>query len=263
MSKTRDSALLASGFLIGWLASGAPSVVEAATRFFEFGGASLSRRLEQAGPPAISPGVGIAERVPDDGTRHFSLTVATENRAARADTAALYALMDGHGPIGEVWGANLLAFAHSDMTSGGVQGLEIDVGNLGASDGVGVTALNLFAMGAKPSDVALGILNAPDDGSGGGGFSTGIAFHSNSGGPAVHDTLLRVDDGFGEVGEGLDLRAARFRGAAIATPGFEVGPLGGVRSSTLATGRTAFLCATADGQIFASAAPCAAAAPAG
>jgi len=53
--------------------------------------------------------------------------------------------MDGHGAIGGVWGANVLAFAHSDMTSGAVQGIEVDVGNLGTPSPVPVTGINVFS----------------------------------------------------------------------------------------------------------------------
>ena len=107
--------------------------VDYATRFppeYEAGHTAGLRLLRAAasvrrehGSDAVGPlyealGTHIfdTEIVPDDGTRHFALTVASENRSSKEDTAALYALMDGHGPIGGVWGANILAFAHSDMT---------------------------------------------------------------------------------------------------------------------------------------------------
>lgn len=242
-------------FLAGWACGGGgTSAVSAAMLLVELGGASLADMLRQAGPPAIAPGFGVAEIVPDDGVRHFALTVASENRTSREDAASLYALMDGHGPIGGVWGANVLAFAHSDMTSGSVQGIEVDVGNLG-TDGVPVAGINVFAMGPRPSDVALGILNATDP-SGPGGFREGIAFRSNAPGVAVTEALLRVHEGFGEVATGIDLRAARFAGPALATPGFEVGPQGEVASRTLASGTIAFACVDATGRLFASPEPC-------
>jgi hypothetical protein len=181
--------------------------------------------------------------------------VASENRASRADAAALYALMDGHGAIGGVWGANVLAFAHGDMTSGAVQGLEVDVGNLGAAPGVPVTGINVFAIGPVPADVALGILSGPDP-SGPGGFREGIVFRSSSQGPAVTDALVRVHPGFGTVAAGIDLREASFSGPALATPGFSIGPDGEIASSALASGATAFACVDAEGRLFASAAPC-------
>ena len=247
------SALL---FLAGWACGGGGAgTVSAAMQLIELGGASLADMLAQAGPPAIAPGFGVAERVADDGARHFSLTVATENRASREDAAALYALMDGHGAIGGVWGANVLAFAHSDMTSGSVQGIEVDVGNLGTDAAVPVAGINVFAIGPRESDVALGILNAADP-SGPGGFREGIAFRSNAPGVAVTDALIRVHDGFGTVASGIDLRAADFTGAALATPGFEVGADGAITSRTLATGAAAFACVDASGRLFASATPC-------
>ena len=243
-------------FLAGWACGGGgTSTVAAAMQLIELGGASLAEMLGQAGPPPITPGFGVAERVADDGTRHFALTVASENRASREDAAALYALMDGHGAIGGVWGANVLAFAHSDMTSGSVQGIEVDVGNLGTDADVPVAGINVFAIGPRASDVALGILNAADP-SGPGGFREGIAFRSNAPGVAVTEALLRVHDGFGTVATGIDLRAASFTGAALATPGFEVGPDGAIASRALATGGTAFACVDAAGRLFASAAPC-------
>lgn len=248
-------------FLAGYACGGGGSVVSAAMNLIELGGASLADRLRQAGDPPITPGFGVAERVPDDGTRHFSVTIATENREASADSAALYALMDGHGAIGEIWGANVLAFAHSDMTSGAVQGLEVDVGNLGTSAPVPVSGINIFAMGAVQSDVGLGILNAADP-VGPGGFREGIAFHSNGPGVAVTEALLRVHSGFGAVATGIDLRGATFSGPAFASPGFRVGPDGQPASDRLATGRTAFVCADPDGGLFASALPCVQSSPA-
>ncbi|MBM4245768.1 MAG: hypothetical protein FJ148_18510 [Deltaproteobacteria bacterium] len=243
-------------FLAGWACGGGgTSAVSAAMQLVEIGGASLADMLRQAGPPAIAPGFGVAEIVPDDGARHFAVTVASENRASREDTAALYALMDGHGAIGGVWGANVLAFAHSDMTSGAVQGIEVDVGNLGTDAGVPVTGVNVFAMGPRPSDVALGILNAADP-AGPGGFREGIAFRSNAPGVAVTEALIRVHPGFGTVATGIDLRGASFAGPALATPGFEVRPDGAVASRALATGAPAFACVDAAGRLFASATPC-------
>jgi len=111
-------ALFAAGYACGSGGGGAMS--SAAQTLFELNGGSLSDQLREAGPPPISAGFGIAERTPEDGTRHCTLTVANENRASREDTVALYAQTDGHGAIGGVWGANLLAYAHSDMTSGAV-----------------------------------------------------------------------------------------------------------------------------------------------
>ena len=184
--------LVAAGYACG--SGGAGDMVEAiadAVTLYELNGASLAEQLSQAGPPAITAGFGIAERVPEDGTRHFTLTVATENRIAKSDSAALYALMDAHEDAGHAWGANVLAFAHSDMRGGSVQGLEIDVGNLGTAGDVPVAGLNVFAVGPKPSDVAIGILN----GGGPGGFRTGIAFRSNAPGVAVTDALMRVSPG--------------------------------------------------------------------
>ncbi|HZR80769.1 MAG TPA: hypothetical protein VFD92_06710 [Candidatus Binatia bacterium] len=255
--RARRAAVAAGMFSAGYACGGGGGeAVVAAMNRIELGGASLAELLSQAGPPEISPGLGVAERVADDGTRHFTVAVATENRSSRSDAAALYALMDGHGAIGGVWGANVLAFAHGDMTSGAVQGLEIDVGNLGAGEGVPVTALNLFAMGDPPSDVALGILNAPDAGAGPGGFREGIAFRSNAPGVAVREALVRVHPGFGTVATGIDLREATFTGPAIATPGFEVDAAGALRSQPLATGAVAFACVDAAGRVFASPAPC-------
>jgi len=254
--RIRDVAATLGIFLAGWACGGGgESAVAEITRLIEIGGASLSRQLEQAGPPPIEPGVGIAERVAtEDGRRHFTLTVANETVAGGEDSVALYALTDGHGPIGEVWGANVLAFAHSDMTSGAVQGLEIDVGNLGTPADVPVTGLNVFAIGPRPSDVAIGILNGLAAGDG--GFHTGIAFRSNAPGRAVTDALVRVEPGFGRVVRGIDLREAEFADDALATPGFAVDSDGGVRSRTLATGRTSFACVDAEGRLFASATPC-------
>jgi hypothetical protein len=220
----------------------------------ELNGGSLREQLAEAGPPAITAGFGVAERVPEDGTRHFTVTIATENGDAKSDSVALYALMDGHRDAGEVWGANVLAFAHGDMRGGAVQGLEIDVGNLGTAGDVPVTGLNVFAIGRKPSDVAIGILNGLADGNG--GFREGIAFRSNAPGVAVTDALVRVHEGFGTVAAGIDLRGASFTGSAIATPGFAVDAAGGVTSDALATGRTAYACVDADGRLFASATPC-------
>jgi hypothetical protein len=247
-------------FATGWACGGGgATAVSAAMQLIELGGASLAEMLSQAGPPPITFGFGIAERVPADGTRHFALTVASENRDSREDAAALYALMDGHGDAGVVWGANILAFAHGDMKGGGVQGLEIDVGNLGTPSPVPVTGINVFAIGPVPSDVALGILNAPDP-SGPGGFREGIAFRSGESGVAVTEALLRVHPGFGTVASGIDLREATFTGDAIASPGFSVDADGGIASRPLATGRVSFACVDADGRLFASTTPCDAAA---
>jgi hypothetical protein len=248
----RGTLLALAGYACG---SGGEAAVAEMRTLLEFGGARLAALLAQAGPPPITSPVGIAESVPDDGTRHFTLTVATENRSAREDVAALYAEVDGFGDIGEIWGANVLAFAHSDMRSGGVQGLEIDVGKLGPDVPVPVTGLNVFAIGPQPSDVAIGILNGTAAGPG--GFREGIAFRSNPGGTAVSEALIRVQPGFGRVKSGIDLAAAEFDGAAIATPGFRVGASGEVSSDDLATGRTSFACITPDGRLFASDAPCA------
>lgn len=241
---------------VGWAcgSGGAGDALMAAATLVELNGGSLAEQLREAGLPPITAGFGIAERVPDDGTRHFTLTVATENRAAASDSAALYALMDAHDAAGEAWGANILAFAHSDMRGGAVQGLEIDVGNLGTAGDVPVTGLNVFAIGAKPSDVAIGVLNGTA--SGPGGFREGIAFRSNAPGVAVSEALVRVHPGFGEVRTGIDLREARFAGPALATPGFTVDATGGVTSTPLATGRVAYACVDAEGRLFASASPC-------
>jgi hypothetical protein len=153
--------------------------------------------------------------------------------------AALYAEADGHGDIGWIWGANLLAFAHSDMRSGGVQGLEIDVGKLGADVPVPVAGMNVFAIGPVPSDVAIGILNGTAAGPG--GFREGIAFRSNPGGTAVSEALIRVQPGFGRVGTGIDLENAEFVGAAIATPGFRVGARGDLTSAIWRRGDASFV----------------------
>jgi hypothetical protein len=64
------------------------------------------------------------------------------------------------------------------MLSGEVQGLEIDVGNLGTSGSVPVAGMNVFAIGQKPTDVAIGILNGLAEGPG--GFRERIAFRSNA-----------------------------------------------------------------------------------
>jgi hypothetical protein len=243
-------------FVTGWACGGGgASAVSAAMQLVELGGASLAEMLGQAGPPPITVGFGVAERVPADGTRHFALAVASENHDSREDAAALYALMDGHGDAGGVWGANVLAYAHSDMTGGAVQGLEVDVGNLGTRSPVPVTGINVFAIGPVPSDVALGILNAPDP-SGPGGFREGIAFRSGESGVAVTEALLRVHPGFGTVESGIDLRAATFTGPALASPGFRVDGDGAITSQPLATGQIAFACVDADGRLFASATPC-------
>jgi hypothetical protein len=244
-------------FLVGYACGGSgASPVAAAMQLLELGGASLARQLAEAGSPPITPGFGVAELVPDDGTRHFAVALASENRSSREDSAALYALMDGHGEIGGVWGANVLAFAHGDMTSGAVQGLEVDVGNLGTAAPVPVSGINVFSIGQVPADVALGILSAGDP-TGPGGFREGIAFHSGSAGVAVTEALVRVHPGFGTVATGIDLRAATFSGPAVATPGFSVGPSGEISSQPLATGRTAYACVDAQGRLFASAVPCA------
>jgi hypothetical protein len=244
--------LLLAGYACG---SGGGAALAQVQTLFEFGSARLAALLAQAGDPPITSPFGIAESVPEDGSRHFTLTVATENRAAKSDVAALYAEVDGYGEIGEIWGANVLAFAHSDMRSGGVQGLEIDVGKLGREVPVPVTGLNVFAIGPAPADVAIGILNGTAAGPG--GFREGIAFRSNPGGTAVSDALVRVAPGFGRVRTGIDLEAAEFEDAAIATPGFRVGAQGELASEALATGAPAFVCVDAEGRLFASRAPCA------
>jgi hypothetical protein len=252
--------LVATGYACG--SGGAGKVVDAiidvVTRY-ELNGGSLAEQLAQAGPPPITPGIGIAERVPEDGTRHFTLTVATENRAAASDSVAVYALMDAHEDAGEAWGANVLAFAHSDMRGGAVQGLEIDVGNLGTAGDVPVTGLNVFAIGSKPSDVAVGILNGTAAGPG--GFREGIAFRSNAPGVAVTDALMRVHPGFGIVANGIDLRNATFTGAALATPGFSVDREGGIQSTALLpddapTRFGRYVCVDDEGRLFASRLPC-------
>jgi len=243
-------ALFAAGYACG--GGGAGTMSSAAQTLFEMNGGSLSQQLSEAGPPPISAGFGIAERTPEDETRHFTLTVANENRVSREDTVALYAQSDGHGAIGGLWGANVLAYAHSDMTSGTVQGLEVDVGNLGAN--VPVTGINVFAIGPQPSDVALGILSG--DAAGAGGFKEGIAFRSAASGVAVTEALVRVQPGFGTVASGIDLREARFTGDAFASPGFAVDGEGAITSAALATGGTAFACLDAAGRLFASRTPC-------
>jgi hypothetical protein len=251
------AALTALGiFAVGLLSgSAAPTVVSAAATLFEYNRASLAGQLAKAGAPPITAPFGIAEQVPDDGTRHFTLTVGNENRESPEDTVALYALADGHGPIVGVWGANVLAFAHADMTSGAVHGLEVDVGNLGTSTTVPVAGINVFAIGTKRSDVAIGILNELAAGPPG-GFREGIAFHSNAPGTAVSEVLMRVHPGFGEVTNGIDLREARFAELALATPGFSVDGGGWITSTPLALGRTGYACVDADGRLFASVAPC-------
>ena len=244
--------LVGAGYACG--SGGAGNALMAAMTLIELNGGALAEQLQEAGPPPITPGFGVAERVPEDGTRHCTVTIATENRVAKNDSVALYALMDAREDSGPAWGANILAFAHSDMRAGTVQGLEIDVGNLGTAGDVPVAGLNVFAIGRKPSDVAIGILNGLADGAG--GFREGIAFHSNAPGVAVTDALMRVHPGFGEVAVGLDLREARFTGPALATPGFAVDATGGITSAPLATGRAAYVCVDSEGRIFASAAPC-------
>jgi hypothetical protein len=243
-------ALVLGGYACG---GGSGAIAQIGT-LFEFGGARLSALLAQAGDPPITSPFGIAESVPEDGSRHFTLTVATENRRSQEDVAALYAEVDGYGSIGEIWGANVLAFAHSDMRTGAVQGLEIDVGKLGPEVPVPVTGLNVFAIGPTPSDVAIGILNGTAAGPG--GFREGIAFRSNPGGVAVSEALVRVQPGFGRVGTGIDLREAEFEDAALLTPGFRVGARGEIESEDLATGSVAFACVDAQGRLFASAVAC-------
>ena len=241
--------LFAAGYACGGGGGGSSL---AAQTLFELNGGSLARQLEQIGPPPVTAGFGIAERVPEDGTRHFTLTVATENLEARSDAVALYAQADGRGAIGGIWGANIVAIAHSDMTSGVAQGLEVDVAKL--TPNVPVAGINVFAVGPEPSDVALGILNGTS--SGPGGFREGIAFRSTAPGTAVSEALMRVQPGFGTVATGIDLREASFTGPAIATPGFAVDPQGAIQSAPLATGGNAFACIDADGRLFASRAPC-------
>jgi hypothetical protein len=245
-------ALFAIGYACG--SGGGGEAIDAATTLLELHGGSLARQLTKAGPPPITAGFGIAERVPEDGTRHFTLTVATENFEAQSDAVALYALMDGHANSGKVWGANVLAFAHADMTGGEVQGLEIDVGNLGHDSDVPVTGLNVFAIGQTPSSVAVGILNGLAEGPG--GFREGIAFRSNAPGVAVTDALMRVHPGFGTVATGIDLTGATFSDIALATPGFRVDPEGAITSAPLATGGTAYACLDASGRLFASQTRC-------
>jgi hypothetical protein len=252
MSKYPAVLLGVAMFALGYACGGGGGASLATQTLFELNGGSLARQLEEAGPPPITAGFGIAERAPEDGTRHFTLTVATENRESREDTAALYAQMDGHGAIGGIWGGNLLAYAHSDMESGIVQGLEVDVGNLGAN--VPVTGVNVIAIGPRPSDVALGILNG--DAAGAGGFREGIAFRSSGSGVAVTEALMRVQPGFGTVATGIDLREARFTGPAIATPGFTVDAQGTITSTPLASGGPAFACLDGEGRLFASRTPC-------
>jgi hypothetical protein len=253
-SRLRRSVRAIGLVLLGYACGSDARALAQMQTLLEFGGARLSALLAQAGDPPITAPVGIAEKVPDDGTRHYTLTVATENRTTKTDTVALYAEADGYGDIGWIWGANLLAFAHSDMRSGGVQGLEVDVGKLGSDVPVPVTGMNVFAIGPTPSDVAIGILNGTAAGPG--GFREGIAFRSNPGGTAVTEALIRVQPGFGRVRTGIDLENAEFEGAAIATPGFRVGALGEVSSAELATGRTAYVCVDGEGRMFASASPC-------
>jgi len=245
-------ALLAIGYACG--SGGGGDALDAATTLLELHGGSLARQLAKAGPPPITAGFGIAERVPEDGTRHFTLTVATENHEAASDAVALYALMDGHAASGKVWGANILAFAHPDMAGGAVQGLEIDVGNLGTATDLPVTGLNIFAIGRRPASVAIGILNELAEGPG--GFREGIAFRSTPPGVAVTEALMRVHPGFGTVATGIDLTAATFTGAALATPGFRVDASGGITSAPLATGAVAYACLDAAGTLFASPTPC-------
>ncbi len=251
MRRTATSGALV---LVGYACGGDSGAIAQIGTLFEFGGARLSALLAQAGDPPITAPFGIAESVPEDGSRHFTLTVATENSRSREDVAALYAEVDGYGSIGEIWGANVLAFAHSDMRTGAVQGLEIDVGKLGPDVPVPVTGLNVFAIGPQPSDVAIGILNGTAAGPG--GFREGIAFRSNPGGVAVSEALVRVQPGFGRVETGIDLREAEFEDAALRTPGFRVGARGEIESEDLATGSVGFACVDASGKLFASPTPC-------
>ena len=91
-------ALFAAGYACG--AGSGGDATNAATTRFELNGGSLAQQLEEAGPPPIASGIGIAERVPDDGTRHFTLTVATENReTALATGATAYACLDAGGKL--------------------------------------------------------------------------------------------------------------------------------------------------------------------
>lgn len=53
---------------------------------------------------------------------------------------------------------------------------------------------------------------------------------------------MRVHDDFGRVQTGIDLTRAQFDGAAIASPGFAVGPGGEIRSDALATGAATYAC---------------------
>jgi hypothetical protein len=144
------------------------------------------------------------------------------------------------------------------MRGGAVQGLEIDVCHLGTAADVPVTGLNVFAIGSKPSDVAVGILNGTSAGPG--GFREGIAFHSNAPGVAVTDSLMRVHPGFGTVATGIDLRNATFTGLALATPGFSVDREGAISSTSLILGlggnAPSYVCVDADGKLFASPGPC-------
>ena len=255
MDRLRRLAAIGSLFLLGYACGGGVTAVADEMRtLYEFGGAKLQDLLEQAGTPRITTPIGIAQTVPEDGTRHFTLAVVTENHQAKSDVAALYAEVDGYLDSGPIWGGNILAFAHSNMRGGDATGLEVDVGNLGTEEHVPVAGVNVFAIGPRPSDVALGILNSTVAGPG--GFRVGIAYRSNPGGTAVTEALMRVEEDFGTVQTGIDLRNARFDGPAIATPGFHVGPEGAIEAAPLATGSTAYACVDPDGRLFASRSPC-------
>ena len=75
--------LVVAGYACG--SGGAGKMVDAITdaiTLYELNGGSLAGQLAEAGPPTITAGFGIAERVPEDGTRHFTLTASGVQWAA-------------------------------------------------------------------------------------------------------------------------------------------------------------------------------------
>src|SRR4029078_1526129 len=67
-------AIFAAGYAGG--GGGGGGSTNAATTLFELNGGSLAEQLQEAGPPLITPGFRIAQRVPADGTRPFALALA-------------------------------------------------------------------------------------------------------------------------------------------------------------------------------------------